>query len=259
MKEVFKFHVNYLILKKRVLPIVCLLFSIAVFSQQEFSGRVYYTFSMEIFSKKEMDSVSIKTKGKSKKINKLVNDTFKNIKDVTVVLEFANGESLSSLKEEMMVEGKPKFNLARILAGGESKYYLNHKKKDYFYQTHTLGEEMRVEMKPKKWEITQETKKIGGYVCYKAIDIESANKKKKPVVWFTPQIPVNAGPKNNFGLPGLILKIEQYRSSYTAVKIELNPSEKITIKKPSKGKRISYEEYTKLLERMSPFGKRKRN
>lgn len=245
-------------MKKKLLISVCILFSTALFSQQEFSGRVYYTFSMETFSKKETDSVSIKAPGKSKEMSKWVRNIFKNIKDVTAVLEFTNGESLYSLKEEMHVEGKPKLNLGRIMAGGESKYYLNHRKKDYFYQTSTLGEEMRVEMKPKKWKITQETKVIGGYLCYKAIDIESTDKKKKPAVWFTPQIQVNAGPKKYFGLPGLILKIEEYRRSYTAVKIELNPVKKVVVKKPTKGKRISHEEFTKFLERMSPFGKRKR-
>jgi GLPGLI family protein len=117
---------------------------------------------------------------------------------------------------------------------------------------------MLVEMKPKKWRITQETQKIGGYLCYKAIDVDSENNKKKPVVWFTPQIPVNAGPRNNFGLPGLILKIEEFRMTYTAVKIELNPKEKIKIKKPTKGKRLSHEEFTKFMEKISPFGKRKR-
>jgi GLPGLI family protein len=112
-------------------------------------------------------------------------------------------------------------------------------------------------MKPKKWKITQETQKIGGYLCYKAIDIESTNKKKKPVAWFTPQISINAGPGKIFGLPRLILKIEEYRKSFTAIKIELNPKEKIKIKKPTKGKRMSHEEFKKFLDRISPFGKRK--
>jgi GLPGLI family protein len=246
-------------MKKKLIIIACIIFSSTTFSQQQFSGRVYYTFSMKPFSEKTIDSVTKKSKGKSKKIKKWVQDTFKNIKDVTAILEFANGESLYYIPEEMKVEGKPKLNLGRIMAGGKSKYYLNHNKKDYFYQTSIFGDEMLVEIKPKKWKITQETQKIGGFLCYKAIDIESTDKKKKPVAWFTTQIPVNSGPTKNFGLPGLILKFEKYRRSFTAVKIELNPSKKIIIKKPTKGKRLSNEEYTKFIEKMSPFRKRKRN
>ena len=158
-------------------------------------------------------------------------------------------------EEEMKVEGKPKLNFARTFAGGSSKHYLNHNKKDYFYQTSTFGEDMLVEMKPKEWKITQETKTIGGYVCYKAIDIASTSKKQKPIAWFTPQIPINAGPGKNFGLPGLILRFEEYRRSFTAIKIELNPKEKIKIKKPTKGKKMSHEEFTKFLDKISPFGK----
>ena len=246
-------------MKKKLLCITCLLFYITVFSQQQFSGKVYYTFSMEPFSDKLIDSVSNKAGGKSKKMSKMASDIFKNMKDVTTILEFANGESLYYVKKEMKTEGKSRLNIVSVFAGNRSKYYLNHKKKDYYYQTSTFGEDMLVEMKPKKWKITQESQNIGGYLCYKAIDVESTNKKKKPVAWFTPQIPINAGPAKNFGLPGLILKIEEYRRSYTAVKIELNPKEKIVIKKPTKGKRLTHEEFTKFLERISPFGKQKKN
>ncbi len=243
-------------MKKKLLFITLLLFSISAFSQQQFSGRVYYTFSMEpLLIDKKIDSI---TKKFDKKFNKIAKNMFKNAKDVTAILEFANGESLYYVKEEMKVEGRPKLNLARTFAGGESKHYLNHNKKEYFYETSTFGEDMLVEMKPKKWKITQETQTIGGYICYKAIDIGSTNKKKKPIAWFTPQISINAGPGENFGLPGLILKIEEYRRSFTAIKIELNPKEKIKIKIPTKGKRMSHEEFKKFLDRISPFGKRKR-
>ena len=245
-------------MKKKLLCITCLLFYITVFSQQQFSGKVYYTFSMEPFSDKLIDSVSNKAGGKSKKMSKMASDIFKNMKDVTTILEFANGESLYYVKEEMKTDGKSKLNMARTFAGNTSKYYLNHIKKEYYYQTSTFGEDMLVEMKPKKWKITQESQDIGGYLCYKAIDVESTNKKKKPVAWFTPQIPINSGPRDNFGLPGLILKIEEYRRSFTATKVELNPKEKIVIKKPTKGKRLTRDEFTKFLERISPFGKQKR-
>lgn len=244
-------------MKKQLFFITLILFSICAFSQQQFSGRVYYTFSMEPFSGKLIDSVTKNAGGNSKKMTKMARDIFKNMKDVTAILEFANGESLYYVKEEMKVEGKSKLNFTRTFAGGGSKYYLNHHKKDYFYQTSTFGEDMLIEMKPKEWKITQETKTIGGYVCYKAIDIASTNKKQKPIAWFTPQIPINSGPEKNFGLPGLILKVEKYRMSFTAVKIELNPKEKIKIKKPTKGKRMSHKEFTNFLERISPFGKRK--
>ncbi len=39
-------------MKKKLIIIACIIFSSTTFSQQQFSGRVYYTFSMESFSEK---------------------------------------------------------------------------------------------------------------------------------------------------------------------------------------------------------------
>ena len=71
-------------------------------------------------------------------------------------------------------------------------------------------------------------KKIGSYLCYKAIDVESDNQLKKPIAWFSPLIPVNFGPKEYIGLPGLVLEVEMAGSTITATKIILNPIEEIT-------------------------------
>lgn len=67
------------------------------------------------------------------------------------------------------------------------------------------------------WEITNETKEIGGYKVTKAITDSYEIKKGddfhfgKASAWFTPDIPVSAGPGRYAGLPGLILEIEYER------------------------------------------------
>lgn len=53
------------------------------------------------------------------------------------------------------------------------------------------------------WQITNETKKIKNYTCYKATTTFRGN---NFVVWFTPEIPINAGPWKWYGLPGLIVE-----------------------------------------------------
>lgn len=61
--------------------------------------------------------------------------------------------------------------------------------------------------------------------------------------WYTPQIPVNNGPGEYWGLPGLILEINADRTTMLCTKIVLNPDEKDEIKKPTKGKEVTRKEY----------------
>ena len=43
--------------------------------------------------------------------------------------------------------------------------------------------------------------------------------------WYTPQIPINQGPGEYWGLPGLILEINADRTTILCSKIIMNPSE----------------------------------
>lgn len=66
--------------------------------------------------------------------------------------------------------------------------------------------------------------------------------------WYTPQIPVNNGPGEYWGLPGLILEINADKTTMMCSKIVLNPSEKEEIKKPSKGKEVTRTEYNAIMK-----------
>lgn len=64
------------------------------------------------------------------------------------------------------------------------------------------------------WEISQKTKNILGYTCYKAYFSSEVEEIKKSSMitpeyaWFTNEIPMNGGPTIFGNLPGLILEIE---------------------------------------------------
>jgi len=70
-----------------------------------------------------------------------------------------------------------------------------------------------------KWEITNETKKINGYLCKKAISNLYGYHYE---AWFTEEIPISCGPEKFDGLPGLILYVRIGSTEYIASSIKLN-------------------------------------
>ncbi|WP_405610626.1 GLPGLI family protein [Polaribacter sp. Asnod1-A03] len=232
---------------KNLLTLIICCFSITVFSQK-ISGKVTYVVSMESFSKEKIDSISKKLKSKKVKMDKWMRDVFENTPNVNAYLEFSNDESLYYVEDKMQNDGKPIFNVNRTFAGGDNRYYKNTKTNEYFNESSTFGELFLIEINAKKWKITQESKKIGRYLCFKAIDIESTNKKMKPVVWFTPELPVSFGPLKYNGLPGLVLLVELSKRTISASEIIINPKKEIVIKKPTKGKKMTAEEARKIGE-----------
>lgn len=82
------------------------------------------------------------------------------------------------------------------------------------------------------WDITNETKQVGNYTCYKAVlqKIENSKDTFFPVTaWFYPELPINAGFSRYNGLPGMILELHEQYISYLAQHIEFNKASKITM------------------------------
>ncbi|WCM42524.1 GLPGLI family protein [Flavobacterium sp. CBA20B-1] len=92
------------------------------------------------------------------------------------------------------------------------------------------------------WNITNETKKIQNYTCYKATTSFRGNTFE---AWFTPDIPINAGPWKWYGLPGLILEATDTDKS-VVFKIEKMEQLTVVIPFPSKGlEKITLQQYFK--------------
>lgn len=64
------------------------------------------------------------------------------------------------------------------------------------------------------WKITDEKEDIMGFECRKAVSGDTA------IAWFTEDIPYPDGPSKSFGLPGLILRLDDGHEQYECVGIE---------------------------------------
>src|SRR5687767_4688774 len=119
------------------------------------------------------------------------------------------------------------------------------------------------------WKITGETKTILGYKCMKAttqriqenfrmqMDNGKATRERVTdtlniIAWFTNEISGNFGPENYQGqLPGTILEVDvnNGRTSLKAIEV-LTKVDEDSIKEPSKGKKLTPEEFAKEREKL---------
>ena len=72
--------------------------------------------------------------------------------------------------------------------------------------------------------------------------------------WYTPEIPVNQGPEGYWGLPGLILEVNDGKTIILCSKVVLNAKDKVEIKAPTNGKVISQKDYDEtIIKKMEEF------
>ncbi len=150
-------------------------------------------------------------------------------------------------------------NYTAFITKFDFKFYTDRKTNEVYGQS-TFVDRVNILYDDIHWTLTQETKQIGAYTCYKAITFVSEeqdygyNHTKPITAWYTPQIPVSFGIQEFSGLPGLILEMDmgiQYGDiHFEAVKIELNIDSNDKIEN-NKGKVISEAEYVKLIKELN--------
>ncbi|MCM5662587.1 GLPGLI family protein [Galbibacter mesophilus] len=236
---------------KRSPCLILLICFIGTFANaQDVSGIVKYK---GIINQKYIDSFLTVLETKKEvpmHIKQDVIDSYKSANPDDFILNFKNEESyyylIPSLEET-------EYNIGSLAS--ETNFYTNSVTDTIIETGSSLG---NISFKTLDWKITQDTKKIGKYLCYKAKASEKLFSRqgfyysKQVIAWFTPEIPVTFGPSNYSGLPGLILQVERDKFTLTATKINLSPDDKdIKIKRLSKDSRvITDEEANKRIEEM---------
>lgn len=79
-------------------------------------------------------------------------------------------------------------------------------------------------------------------------DVEQI-KEKTITAWYAPEIPINQGPDKYWGLPGLILEVNDGTTILLCSKIALNVKEKADIKAPKTGKEVTQKEYDEIMKK----------
>jgi len=98
-------------------------------------------------------------------------------------------------------------------------------------------------------EVTEKMKDSTKTASTNLLDEIEVPKEIEVTAWYTMQIPVNQGPGEYWGLPGLILEVSADRTTILCSKIILNPAEKEEIKVPSKGKEVTQQEYSDIVKK----------
>ncbi len=236
---------------------------------QNFSGKAIYKTSRKSNFKINNSDISEKqAEDIQKRIQKMNQKTF--------TLQFDKTSSV--YKEEAKINTpKPKVgssNRVMVMSFGGSGngdiYYKNLQEKRFANKTEIMGKVFLVkDSLPKfNWKLTSETKNIGNYLCYKATFEDEVENRKVSMVngelkeitekvkvitnaWYTPQVPVSNGPRDYYGLPGLILEINDGTNTIVCTEITIDSSEKNTIKEPIKGKVVSQKEYQEINRKKS--------
>ena len=240
---------------------------------QEFQGKAEY------FSKRIMKKKTEKVETKSKEpldpeFQKAFEEAMKKASEKQYSLLFNKTECLY---EEQQKLDKPEASNGMSVSvsfSSAGKKYLNVKDKNSIVEDNIFGKEFLIVeplVKP-EWKLIAETKKIGDYDCFKAelvIPVSEKQKKeyeeflkneeKKPALfkmekpedkvvtaWYTPEIPVSFGPDNYWGLPGLILEVNDGDNMLLCSKVVLNTKEKTKIKAPSTGEKVTQKKFDEI-------------
>jgi GLPGLI family protein len=244
---------------KKILFSAFALFSIAVVNAQQREGKVIYQRTIQMQFRIADDA------GPEREMPRTRTDKFE--------MNFANGQMIIRQMEDELPEENPGGGGVMVRsfgAGADDVTFCDLEKskkvelREFFDKKFLITDSIR----RGSWKLTEETKTILGHQCRKAtsqrigkrmmMNMDNGKMERKEVddtttivAWFTSDIPVSAGPEVQGQLPGLILSLETNngRSVYTA--LEISPKADLAaIKEPSKGKKVTPDEFTKERNKM---------
>lgn len=253
---------------KNTITFLVVLFAFQFTIGQNFQGEATYKTSRKIDI--QLDSTQMNSDQ-----HKLMLEMIKKQFQKTFILSFNKEESI--YKEDKPLESPQPAGVEVMVVntGGSDVLYKNLKEQRYTNQNESFSKLFLIKDKlgDLDWEMSGETKFIGEYECYKAtttreevvmqsgisingdkdleeeVDVEPEMREVTVTAWYAPSIPINNGPQNYHGLPGLILEVNDGTTTMICSKIVLNPDKKIKIEEPTKGKELNQKEYDEIMDK----------
>ncbi|WP_417590939.1 GLPGLI family protein [Owenweeksia hongkongensis] len=235
---------------------------------QNFQGIATYKTSTSLDLKMDSSAVS---GDQQAMVMKMLNQYLQ--KEYT--LTFSKTESIYKEVEQLEQDGFPGMDILGTVMGTGGVFYKQVKDSRETRQMEFFGKEFLIKdtLEALDWKLGKESKTIGSYTCFKATaetevveksistsaddeEIEEEEEKKivTIIAWYTPQIPVNQGPDQYWGLPGLIMEVNNGSTVILCSQLVLNPKEKVTIEEPKTGEEVTRKEFkeiaTKKMEQM---------
>jgi len=243
--------------------LLVLLFAFAKANSQNIQGVATYQTQRHVDIK--MDSTS----GMNDEMQKSIQEQLRKQFQKEYTLSFNTAESI--WKEEVSLD-KPQApsssGISIVLSGNSDILYQNVMDQSYVQQRELMGKQFLIAdtLEKPEWKLEKETKNIGQYTCFKAtlteeieersfqrINGEEGEEEVKKVTkvttaWYTLDIPVQHGPDKFWGLPGLVLEVNDGKMAMMCTQVVINPKEGVTIEIPTKGKKLNRTEYEKISE-----------
>lgn len=261
---------------KKILFVFSFLLMIVSVNAQGFLGKAEY-FSKKIQAKKAQKTVTEDKEPLDPEFEKIVQEAIKKASEKQFLLIFNKTQSLyeeqKSLEKPQMTDGTS-VSISYSTAG---KKYINTKEQTSIVEDEIFGKEFLIvePLVQPEWKLINESKKIGEYNCFKAELIIPVSQKQveayeeflkkeeiKPAlfkmdkpedriitVWYTPEIPVSFGPDNYWGLPGLILEVNDGRYLILCSKVTLSNKDKTIIKAPNTGEKVSQKKFDEIYKK----------
>lgn len=266
-------------MQKLIYTLVIAIASFLGVQAQEFQGMAVYESKT---STSDFKSRMQGNKEMTPDMQKMIEERMKKAFEKTFILNFDKSASVYKEEEKLDATGQGNGGMRMMMSftGGGGTYYKNVKEKSFTVDKEFMGKEFLIKdsLPNLQWKMESETRVIGGYNCFKATAIKPVSKTDfrnfrprreetataKPAdgaaktnlldnlempkdivitAWYTPEIPVSQGPENYWGLPGLILEVNDGRTVILCSKVVLNPKVKTEIKAPSKGKVTSQKDF----------------